>query len=262
MSQPALHQAIVVVDVAGFTNPKRKMVHQLAVQEGVYGVLRVAFAEAGVDLGSCTMEDRGDGAVILVPPGVAKIQLADQLPNRLIAGLRRYNAVHSAEAAVQLRVGLHAGEVHQNSYGAVGHAVNGIVEPDEMHPSPGVCPVVRTFQLMYVASGATTSGATAGTESAGDSVSLVGTCVLKMFSSCLTIMLWSSSLCGAPFSDSACAGSSLAKNSRCAASGQPISAMPSFRSFINGGSAIRNFLRSAGEPLGMTLITRSRPTRR
>ena len=124
MSQPALHQAIVVVDVADFTNPTRKTVHQLAVQEGLYGVLRVAFAEAGVDLDSCRLEDRGDGAVILVPPEVAKIRLVDQLPGRLVAGLRRYNAVHSAAAAVQLRVGLHAGEVHQNSYGAVGHAVN------------------------------------------------------------------------------------------------------------------------------------------
>ena len=84
----------------------------------------------------------------------------------------------------------------------------------------------------------------------------------KIASSCLTIRLWSSSVSGWPFSDSACAGSSLAKNSFCAASGQPISFMPSFRSFISGGSCIRNFLRNIGEPLGCTLITRSRPTRR
>ncbi|MGH4009623.1 MAG: hypothetical protein ACRDTH_15985 [Pseudonocardiaceae bacterium] len=124
MSQPAIHQAIVVVDVAGFTDPKRTMVHQVAVQEGLYNVLRVAFAEAGIDLNSCTLEDRGDGAMILVPPEVAKTRLADQLPSRLVAGLRRYNAVHSLEAAVQLRVGLHAGEVYHNSRGVVGHAVN------------------------------------------------------------------------------------------------------------------------------------------
>lgn len=121
---PMLHQTIVVVDVAGFTDPARTMVHQLAVHEGLYYVLRGAFSEAGVDLDTCTVEDRGDGAVILVPTGVAKSKLADQLPSRLIAGLRRHNAVHSPEAAIQLRVVLHAGEVYQAGHGAVGQAVN------------------------------------------------------------------------------------------------------------------------------------------
>ena len=107
-----------------------------------------------------------------------------------------------------------------------------------------------------------TAASTSGTASAGESVSVPGTAVLNTASSCLTIMLWSSSDCGWPFRDSACAGSSLPKNWRCAASGQPMSCNPSFRSFISGGSCIRNFFRSAGEPLGWTLITRSRPTRR
>ncbi len=121
---PALHQTIVVVDVAGFTDRGRTMVHQHAVHEGLYNVLRAAFAEAGVDWDGCAVEDRGDGAFILVPPDVPKSRLADQLPGRLIAGLRRYNAVHSAEAVVQLRVGLHAGEVSQGEYGVVSQAVN------------------------------------------------------------------------------------------------------------------------------------------
>ena len=121
---PALHQTIVVVDVAGFTDRDRTMVHQRAVHEGLYAVLRAAFAEAGVDWDVCAVEDRGDGAMILVPPEVAKSRLADQLPGRLIAELRRHNAVHSAEAAFQLRVGLHAGDVYQDRYGTVSQAVN------------------------------------------------------------------------------------------------------------------------------------------
>ncbi|MFN2495938.1 MAG: hypothetical protein ABR608_08530 [Pseudonocardiaceae bacterium] len=124
MSQPALHRAIVVVDVAGFTNPKRRTVHQLAVQQGLHDVLREAFAEAGVVLETCTYAERGDGALILIPPEISKNRLADLLPGRLIAALRRYNEVHSAAAAMQLRVGLHAGEVYQSSDGAVGQAVN------------------------------------------------------------------------------------------------------------------------------------------
>ncbi|MGH3974566.1 MAG: effector-associated domain 2-containing protein [Pseudonocardiaceae bacterium] len=119
-----LHQTIFVVDVASFTDPARTMLHHRAVREGMYDVLHSAFAEAGIDLAACTVEDRGDGALILVPPEVAKSRLADQLPSRLVAGLRRHNAVHSAEAAVQLRVALHAGEVYQDEHGMGGQAVN------------------------------------------------------------------------------------------------------------------------------------------
>ncbi len=122
--RPMLHQTIVVVDVARFADPARTTIHQRAVHEGLYNVLRGAFAEAGVDLDACVVEDRGDGALILVPPGVDKSRLADQLPSRLVAWLRRYNAVHAAEAAMQLRVVLHAGEVHQDGHGAVSQAVN------------------------------------------------------------------------------------------------------------------------------------------
>jgi hypothetical protein len=119
-----LHKTIVVVDVASFTDPFRTLIHQRAVHDGLHSMLRLAFAEAGLDLDVCTVEDRGDGAMILVPPEVDKRRLADQLPSRLVAELRRYNAVHSAEATVQLRVALHAGEVVQDSHGAVSQAVN------------------------------------------------------------------------------------------------------------------------------------------
>ncbi len=120
----ALHRTIMVVDVAGFTNPTRTLADQLAVQEGLYRVLHDAFTESGIPWDSCTVEDRGDGAMILIPPEVPKIWVADRFPSRVVAALRRYNAVHSAEASVQLRIGLHSGEVHQNANGVVSQAVN------------------------------------------------------------------------------------------------------------------------------------------
>lgn len=125
LQQPSTqHRAIVVIDVVNFTDPSRTMTHLLAVQEGLYKVLEVAFGEAGIDLDECEVEDRGDGALILIPPTITKSLLADQLPGRLHAGLRRYNATHNDESKVKLRVGLHAGEIVLNAYGAVGKAVN------------------------------------------------------------------------------------------------------------------------------------------
>jgi class 3 adenylate cyclase len=119
-----VHRTIMVVDVADFTNPSRNVADLMAVQEGVYDVLKTAFTEAGVDYGSCEAEDRGDGALILIPPDISKSMLVDRLPERLIAALRRHNATRTEAARFKLRVGIHAGDIRWNAPGWVGHAVN------------------------------------------------------------------------------------------------------------------------------------------
>jgi tetratricopeptide (TPR) repeat protein len=121
---PAVHRTIVVVDVAGFTDGTRTMIDQFAVHEGMYVVLAEAFSEAGIDWAACTIEDRGDGAMILIPAVIPKSGLVNRLPGALTAALRRYNAVHTVQAKFQLRVVLHSGEVRQNTHGVVSQAVN------------------------------------------------------------------------------------------------------------------------------------------
>jgi class 3 adenylate cyclase len=123
---PAIHHTIVAVDIADFTNPARTELHQAAMQNGLYQVLQTAFDEAGVHWTTCDVEDRGDGVLILVPPQFSKVLLVDQLSNRLVAGLSRYNAVHAPEATIQLRVALHSGEVRREPEGKVGKAVNNV----------------------------------------------------------------------------------------------------------------------------------------
>jgi class 3 adenylate cyclase/tetratricopeptide (TPR) repeat protein len=124
LSPPTEHRTIVVVDVAEFTRPDRTVPHQLAVQEGLHDVLRAALTAAGADPHDCVIEDRGDGALILVPPSVSKSELADRLPDRLVAEIRRHNVTRVAAAQIKLRVGLHAGDIRRNEQGWVGKAVN------------------------------------------------------------------------------------------------------------------------------------------
>ncbi|MFD2416661.1 VMAP-C domain-containing protein [Amycolatopsis pigmentata] len=121
---PTVHRTILMVDVADFTNPSRIVADLMDVQEGVYEVLRTAFAESGVDFDSCQYEDRGDGALILIPPEFSKSKLADLLPGRLDAELRRHNSTRSPQSRFKLRVGIHAGDIRRNAHGWVGHAVN------------------------------------------------------------------------------------------------------------------------------------------
>lgn len=121
---PTEHRAIVAVDVASFTDPARTLTHLRAVQEGLYDVLRTAFDESGIPMKTCHVEDRGDGALILVPQLYPKLWLADKWPHRVLAALREHNARHSEPARMQLRVALHLGEVYANDDGVVSQAVN------------------------------------------------------------------------------------------------------------------------------------------
>ncbi len=121
---PTEHRTIVVADVADFTNPARNVTDMNAIHQGMYEVLEAAFTDSGVDFDMCTHEDRGDGTLILVPADVPKSQLADRLPDRLVAAVRRYNSTRTDNARFKLRVGLHAGDIRRNSQGWVGKHVN------------------------------------------------------------------------------------------------------------------------------------------
>ena len=118
----AHHKTIMAVDIAGYNDPKRTTAHRLVVHEGFWKLLRTAFAEVGVPWDTLFMENTGDGVMIHLPAEVAKADLVALLPDRMLAELRRYNAVHADEANVRLRVALHAGEVYQGSHGTVSDA--------------------------------------------------------------------------------------------------------------------------------------------
>jgi class 3 adenylate cyclase len=118
----AHHKTIMAVDIAGYNDPKRTTAHRLVVHEGFWKLMRTAFADVGIPWDALFMENTGDGAMIHLPPEVAKADLVAELPDRMLAELRRYNEVHADEANVRLRVALHAGEVYQGSNGTISDA--------------------------------------------------------------------------------------------------------------------------------------------
>lgn len=121
--RPAMHCAILVVDVEGFSDRRRTHPHQIAMRNGMYQLLREAFSQAQIPWHVCYQEDRGDGALILVPPEVPKSLLTGVLPGKIVAGLREYNAVSCLEARMRLRLAVHAGEVVWDNTGVVSSAV-------------------------------------------------------------------------------------------------------------------------------------------
>ena len=141
----AVHRAILVVDVEGFGDPARTSLDQLAIREGLYRALAQAFAEGGIGWDSCVSEDRGDGALILVPSEVPKALLVTGLPGLLAAAVSAHNTGCGMLERMRLRMALHAGEVYRDAHGVAGAAVNHafrLAEAPELRSALAVSPGV------------------------------------------------------------------------------------------------------------------------
>jgi class 3 adenylate cyclase len=119
-----LHRTIIYVDVEGFASPDRTNADQTAVRAGLYHALVEAFTSAGVPWRECYHEDRGDGALILIPPEVPKHILITAVPGALAAALHEHNRIYHRQARIRLRMAIHAGEVLPDEHGVAGAAIN------------------------------------------------------------------------------------------------------------------------------------------
>lgn len=124
MLPPAVHRAILIVDVENFGDPARTNAHQVTVRDRMYQALRQSFARARISWADCDAEDRGDGVLVLIPPNVPKSSLVTTVPAHVAESLARHNAACPAPARIRLRMALHAGEVHQDAHGWAGTSIN------------------------------------------------------------------------------------------------------------------------------------------
>jgi hypothetical protein len=113
-----------VVDVAGFTRPERDDDVQAYVHKALYEILQTAFDGSGLPWGRCVHEDRGDGALVVMPAAIGAGSVIDPLLDRLRFLIRRHNRVSCLAARIQLRAAFHIGFVHHDTHGFVGDAIN------------------------------------------------------------------------------------------------------------------------------------------
>jgi CRP-like cAMP-binding protein/tetratricopeptide (TPR) repeat protein len=118
-----LNCSVVFTDVAGFSDPVRNDGDRDVVRTAMYEILRSAFEASGVPWAACYREDRGDGAVIVVPPTISTQRVVDPLVAELAGRLRQYNRRASEVVRIQLRVALHVGPVGKDAEGLTGQAV-------------------------------------------------------------------------------------------------------------------------------------------
>jgi tetratricopeptide (TPR) repeat protein len=114
---------LVTVDVVGFSHRDRSESIQVLIRATLYGMLERAFQDCDIAWDGCYVEDRGDGAIIVVPAPVPLPALVHSVVENLRAELRRYNQVAADKAVIRLRVSVHLGEVGVDDHGLVGIAV-------------------------------------------------------------------------------------------------------------------------------------------
>ena len=116
--------ALFAVDIAGFTRPDRDDDIRMFMREELYRILERAFGGSGIAWTACSREDRGDGVLVVVPPGIAANGIIDPMPERLRSLIRRHNHVSSDAAEMQLRAAVHIGPVDHDGHGFVGTDVD------------------------------------------------------------------------------------------------------------------------------------------
>jgi CRP-like cAMP-binding protein/tetratricopeptide (TPR) repeat protein len=115
--------AVLFTDVASFNDPRRTDGDREEVREELYKILRSAFDAARVPWAQCYHEDRGDGAVIVVPPMFPTVRLVDPMIPELAHRLRNHNRRSSDVVRIQLRAALHVGPAGKDAEGLTGQAV-------------------------------------------------------------------------------------------------------------------------------------------
>lgn len=116
--------SLFLCDIASFGSETRTDDARAHVRSALYASLRTAFEDSSIAPADCYGEDRGDGAMIVVPPDVATARLLASVVERLRARVRRHNRLSSEAARMRLRLAVHVGEVRWDGNGLVGTAVN------------------------------------------------------------------------------------------------------------------------------------------
>ncbi|MEV6832788.1 tetratricopeptide repeat protein [Amycolatopsis sp. NPDC051102] len=115
---------IVAVDVVAYGDPRRADLDRVAIRQGLYHLLELAFTRSGIPWAGSDREDCGDGVLVLVAATVPKSVFADSFVRNLGPLLEEHNSAAGAHERIRLRVALHAGEVHYDAHGVAGTSVN------------------------------------------------------------------------------------------------------------------------------------------
>ncbi|WP_314174760.1 hypothetical protein [Streptomyces winkii] len=121
MSSPeAVNRLVVFADTCG--SGQMNIAAKRRTREGMYEAFAKAFASVGVNEGEMHQEDRGDGILAALDPGVPSSLMVGRWLSTLYESLREHNTVSATR--LRMRVAMHMGPVVDDGKGLVGRAVD------------------------------------------------------------------------------------------------------------------------------------------
>lgn len=115
--------SICLVDITAFGRRDRNDDDRRAIRNAMYTILQEACENSDVPWLACHREDRGDGALIIVPPSTPTRAVVDPLLASLAAALKHYNRQATPATRIQLRIALHVGPIVSEPQGVSGEAI-------------------------------------------------------------------------------------------------------------------------------------------
>jgi hypothetical protein len=117
-------RTIICIDVENFSSTRRKHSDQVSIRDNLYRIAREALRELSEPLEKYRFDDRGDGMLIVAPPGFDNEWLARKFLRTLDRRVRRHNeSKPRPECRFRLRVAINIGDVEFDENGVVGDAV-------------------------------------------------------------------------------------------------------------------------------------------
>lgn len=103
---------------------RRTDVGQIEAQRAMSKLVREAGERGGLGRAQWLTQDRGDGELALLPPGIDEAHVVTALWRELREGLHRYNRHANAAARLRMRVAVHEGQTYIADSGFAGDAIN------------------------------------------------------------------------------------------------------------------------------------------
>ncbi|WP_405822388.1 hypothetical protein OG241_39155 [Streptomyces sp. NBC_01390] len=141
---------IVLLDIEDFSlRPENA---QDTLHDELYKVVGFALGRAGLGLGDCRVQDRGDGMLILVPVGTSPVRLLRELQRGLDDALLAHREKYREDHGMRLRVGLNQGLVRRKGKRWTGDAINDLARLVDAAPVKRVLAEARRARLVVVVS--------------------------------------------------------------------------------------------------------------
>src|SRR5687768_9971870 len=118
MVEHPLLRTVVAVDVQGFSS--RPNPAQQSIRKALPAHLAPAFGRAGIDWAQCAYGDRGDGALIVLPPGADTVPVLKPMTELLSIAIREHNGRVTEQNRFALRMAVNVGSVHDDHPGHTG----------------------------------------------------------------------------------------------------------------------------------------------